>query len=122
MTPRVRSAALVLLMVVAATAAACGGKTINRVLADPSRYRNQEVQLSGTVVDSYSVGSLGVYHLDDGTGKLWVYSDNGVPRKGSRVKVWGTIKEGLNLGPLNNLVKIPLDAVLLMEREHRATD
>lgn len=117
-----RTKRLVLVLALASTAmlAACAGKSINHVLADPSRYRTQEVKVSGTVLDSYSIGSKGVYHLDDGTGKLWVYSDNGVPRKDSRVSVWGTLREGFSLGALGNLIKIPVDPVILVEREHRA--
>jgi hypothetical protein len=119
---RMRSKNLLLALMLASTAvlASCGGKSINHVLADPSRYRNQEVKVSGTVLDSYSIASRGVYHLDDSTGKLWVYSDNGVPRKDSRVTVWGTVREGFSLGALNNLIKLPVDAVILVEREHRA--
>ena len=101
-------------------AAACGGTTIRKITTDPSRYRTNEVKVSGEVLDSYSIGSRGVYHIDDGTGRLWVYSDNGVPRKGAQVSVWGTIREAVNLGPLNNLVKIPVDAIILVERQHRA--
>ena len=77
------------------------------------------MKLSGEVLDSYSVGSRGIYHIDDGSGRMWVYSDNGVPRKGAQVSVWGTIREGINLGPLNNFVKIPVDAIILVERQHR---
>ena len=99
---------------------ACGGTSIRTVLADPSRYRTDEVKVSGEVLDSYSIASRGVYHVDDGTGRLWVYSDSGVPRKGAQVSVWGTIREGFNLGPLNNLVKLPVDAIILVERRHEA--
>lgn len=101
-------------------AAACGGTSIRKITADPSRYRTDEVKVSGEVLDSYSIGSRGIYHIDDGSGRLWVYSDNGVPRKGAQVSVWGTIREAVNLGPLNNLVKIPVDAIILVERQHRA--
>ena len=100
-------------------AAACGGTSIRKITADPSRYRTEEVKVSGEVLDSYSIGSRGIYHIDDGSGRLWVYSDNGVPRKGAQVSVWGTIREAINLGPLNNLVKIPVDAIILVERQHR---
>jgi hypothetical protein len=108
-----------LLLAASVFASACGGTSIRKVTADPSKYRNEEVKVSGEVVDSYSIGSRGIYHIDDGSGRLWVYSDNGVPRKGAQVSVWGTIREAINLGPLNNLVKIPADAIILVERQHR---
>jgi len=100
--------------------AACGGKSIRTISADPSRYRNQDVKISGDVVDSYSIGSRGIYHVDDGTGRLWVFSEQGVPRRGARVTVWGTIRETVNLGAVGNLVKLPTGAIIMVERRHRA--
>lgn len=102
--------------------AGCAAKSINKVLADPSRYRDREVKVSGDVRDSYSVGSTGMYQIDDGTGRLWVWSNQGVPRKGARVTATGTIREAFNLGALGNLVKLPAGAVVLMEREHHVRE
>ena len=65
-----RCAGLLVLMTALGLASACGGKTINHVLADPSRYRNEEVTLSGKVIDSYSIAGRGAYHLEDGSGRL----------------------------------------------------
>ena len=118
-TLRLRAAAALFLCATAFLAAACAGKSINRVLSDPSRYRNEEVRLTGDVIDSYSIASTGAYQIDDGSGRLWVWSNAGVPRKGARVTVTGTIREGFNLGALGNLVKLPQGAVILMERDHR---
>ena len=118
-TLRVRTAAVLFLCATALLTAACAGKSINRVLSDPSRYRNEEVKLTGDVIDSYSIASTGAYQIDDGSGRLWVWSTAGVPRKGARVTVTGTLREGFNLGALGNLVKLPQGAVILMERDHR---
>lgn len=99
---------------------ACASMTVNRALQDPSRYRNKELTLSGDVKDSFSVGNRGVYRIDDGTASLWIASDHGVPRKGAKVKVTGTLKEGYNLGSLAS--QLPAGAgtgVVLVEREHR---
>ena len=75
MTQFKRSLALILLLTAtAAGAAACAGKTIQHVLADPARYRDREVTISGNVVDSYSFAGQGAYHLEDRTGGLWVVS------------------------------------------------
>ena len=106
----------------ALASAACASMTINQVLADPSRYRNHEVQLSGAVVDSYSVANRGAYRIDDETGQLWVVSDKGTPRKGARVTVKGTIREGFNLGSLGDQIKLPGIGVglVLMESSHTA--
>jgi hypothetical protein len=84
--------------------AACEQKTINQILAEPHRYANRDVGVMGTVVQSYSVLGRGAYQIEDGTGKLWVISDKGVPRKGARVGVKGKIKDGFDLG---GLIKLP---------------
>ena len=45
------------------TLAACATMTVNRVLEDPSRYRNREVTLSGEVRDSFSLLDRGLYRI-----------------------------------------------------------
>jgi hypothetical protein len=59
----------------------CASRTVNQVLADPPRYRDREVQLSGAVVDSYSFVNRGAYRIDHGTGQLWVVSDKACPAR-----------------------------------------
>jgi hypothetical protein len=100
---------------------ACEERTINRILAEPGRYSNREVGVRGTVVQSYSVLGRGAYQVDDGTGKLWVVSDKGVPRKGSRVGVRGHIRDGFDLGSLVKLPEAVSHGVVMIENEHRAT-
>jgi hypothetical protein len=53
------------LAVSALASAACASRTVNQVLADPSRYRDREVRLSGAVVDSYSFVNRGADRIDD---------------------------------------------------------
>ena len=67
---RTRLAVLVLLAVAAASLSACA-TSINKVLADPSRYRNEEVTVSGSVLDSFSIGTRGAYRLADGGAEIW---------------------------------------------------
>jgi hypothetical protein len=119
MTPKMRAFAAVAVLALSLGAAACAGKSIRDVMADPSRYRNEEVTLSGEVTDSYSVAGNGAYRLEDRTGRLWILSQHGVPRKGASVKVTGTIREGINLGALGDLIKLPSGGVVMVEREHR---
>jgi len=103
--------------------AGCATKTINHILADPSRYRNNEVALKGTVVDSYSIMDHGAYQISDGTGRLWIVSSHGVPRTGANVKVTGTIREGANLGNAGGRINLPpgiISGVVLVESAHTA--
>lgn len=107
----------------AVLSSACASATVNRVLADPSRYRDREVRLSGRVMDSYSVVDTGIYRIADRTGELWVFSDRGVPRTGAEVTVTGTIREGVNLGNLGERLPLPPAArsgLILLERSHKA--
>ena len=118
-----RAVILTVLSVTALVSAACAARTVNQVIADPSRYRNREVTLSGTVVDSYSLVNRSAYRIDDGTGPLWVVSDNGVPRKSARVDVKGTIREGFNLGSLGDRINLPSavgSGLVLIESSHKA--
>ena len=118
MTSIRRVLALGILLAGVAGAAACA-QSIQKVTADPSRYRDREVTISGRVVNSYSIAGRGAYQVEDSTGRLWVVSDRGVPREGASVKTKGTIREGFNLGALNNIIKLPNGGVIMVEREHR---
>src|SRR5260370_36547681 len=46
--------------------AGCGAKSINQVLADPAKYRNQTGTVHGTVDESVSVLGLGAHRIADG--------------------------------------------------------
>jgi hypothetical protein len=124
MSSRTRIAAgLAVVALTALTLAGCA-KSVNQILADPSRYRNQEVKVSGDVTESFSLGERGAYRLNDHTGQLWVVSDHGVPRNGARVTVWGTIREGFNLGSLGGRIGLPGgigSGLVLVESHHKAS-
>jgi len=96
--------------------------SINKVLADPSRYRDHEVKIKGAVHDSFSLASRGVYRVENEEKQsLWVVSDHGVPRTGAHVTVKGTVREGFNIGPLAE--RLPRDigfGLVLVEHEHHA--
>jgi len=71
---------------------ACERQKIGDINADPGRFLNKEVGVVGTVTQSVGVLGKGVYQVDDGTGKLWVFANSrGVPSKGARVGVKGHI-------------------------------
>src|SRR5262249_34716219 len=111
------------LVAILAISAACAATTINQVMADPSRYRDREVTVSGTVSNSFSALTRGIYLVKDDTGELWVYSDRGVPRNGARVTVKGTIREGFNLGSFGNMVNLPpgvASGLILVESSRNA--
>jgi len=106
---------------VALLIAGCGAKSINQVLADPAKYRNQSVTVHGTVEDSVSVLGRGAYRIADGDQSLWVVTNSGAPRKGARVDVTGRVQEGYDL----SFIKLPSpiqNGVVLVESSHKARD
>lgn len=119
-----KRASLTLLAAAALATGACAStKSINELLADPGRYRNRTVQVSGEVVDSFSVANRGAYRIDDGTGELWIVSEVGVPRRTARVSVKGRVREGFNFGSLSDALKLPpgiAAGLVLLESSHKA--
>ena len=75
---------------------ACPNQTnIGKINADPNRYMDKEVGLTGRVTDSYGVPFVGgAYEIDDGTGRIWVITQRGVPSRGARVGVKGRVYSG----------------------------
>jgi hypothetical protein len=114
--------ALFALVLLGSMAAACATR-INNVLADPSRYRDKEVKLSGRVADSVSIVDRGAYRLVDSSGEIWVVSQTGVPRVGATVNVKGTVRDAYNFGAFGNRIKLPgglSSGVVLIESSHSA--
>jgi hypothetical protein len=112
---------MALVLGVALLIAGCGAKSINQVLADPAKYRNQSVTVHGTVEDSVSVLGRGAYRIADGDQSLWVVTNGGAPRKGARVDVTGRVQEGYDL----SFIKLPSplqNGVVLVESSHKARD
>ncbi len=101
---------------------ACGARRVNQILADPSKYANKNVRIEGTVTESYSVLGKGAYQLADGTGRIWIVSQSGVPRKGAQVSVKGKVREAFDVGGLVNLPKGLDSGVVLVESSHKAHD
>jgi hypothetical protein len=76
--------------------------TIANINRDPGRFTGKEVTIAGQVTSSFGALGSGVFQLDDGTGRMWVFSQNyGVPGNGARVAVTGRIEQGFNFGGRN---------------------
>lgn len=82
---------------------ACPDRTsIRDIEANPSKYQNKEVVVAGTVRDSYGVNIPGTkirggaYKIDDGTGSIWIVTENAVPTRGTQIGVKGVIGSGVN--------------------------
>ncbi|HEV2914424.1 MAG TPA: hypothetical protein VGX92_14195 [Pyrinomonadaceae bacterium] len=99
MRSRHRTILLSLILVVGLFITACPSReTISKINADPGRYRDKQVTVAGTVTDSYGLLDMGIYEIDDGTGKLLVVTRRGIPSRGSKVGATGRIYTGGNYG------------------------
>jgi hypothetical protein len=88
-------------------------KSISAILKDPAYYSNREVTVGGTVTRSFGALGTGVYEIDDGTGKMWVFAERtGVPSQGSRVASIGTVVPTLSFAGVSY-------ATVLRERERK---
>jgi hypothetical protein len=99
---RLRGRLSLTLLVVAGSLilAACPTRTsIERINRDPGRYVGKEVAIAGHVTTSFGALGTGVFEVDDGTGRMWVFSERyGVPANGARVGVRGRIEQGFSFG------------------------
>jgi hypothetical protein len=72
---------------------------INR---DPGRYAGKDITITGQASDSFGGFGNGVFQMDDGTGRIWVFSQNfGLPGNGARVSVTGQVQQGFSLAGRN---------------------
>lgn len=84
-----------LLSAVAFTAACPKRTSIADLNANPSKYQNKTVAIAGKVKRSFGASipgtpiSGGIYEIDDGTGSIWVVTDQAVPAKNSEIGVQG---------------------------------
>ena len=99
--------------------------TINHVLADPAKYRNETITVRGTVDESVSIAGRGAYRIVDGDQGLWVVTTSGAPRKGARVDVTGRLQDGYDLGMFGSAIKLPgslQSGLVLIASSHKARD
>jgi hypothetical protein len=106
-------------------AAGCGARSINQLLADPAKYRNESVTVRGTVDQSASVMGRGAYRITDRDQGLWVVTTGGAPRKGARVDVTGRLQDGYDLTAFGGAIRLPgalQSGLVLVESSHKARD
>ncbi len=97
-----------LVLTIGLFAAACPKRiAIADIQANPSKYRNKSVAVAGTVKESYGLSIPGtnyrggIYKVDDGTGSLWIVTQETVPAKGAKIGVKGKIQDGVNFNGKN---------------------
>jgi hypothetical protein len=75
---------------------------ISSIINNPNKYMDRKVTVGGEVTKTYGIDLVlteaGVYQIDDGTGKIWIITKNGVPRVGHKVGLKGTVSQGIRIG------------------------
>ncbi len=77
--------------------------TIDQIHAEPGRYNERPVTVTGTVTQTFAIPILGqsLVRIDDGTGQIWVKPRQGVPFQGEKIEVTGTLKIGVTFANRN---------------------
>ncbi len=106
--------ALIVLVASAIFLAACPSEvTIGKILADPHRYQDKEVVVKANVVTGFGGLGRGVYEIEDGTGHIFVLTEHGIPGRGARVRVHGTVVNAFTFAGQNF-------ATAIREIQHKA--
>lgn len=97
---RIRIALTLIFAVYMLTLVGCPPRTtIADINRDPGKYAGKEVTIGGQVSDSFGALGNGLFQIDDGTGRMWVFSQNfGVPGNGNKVSVTGRVEQGFSFG------------------------
>ncbi len=76
--------------------------SIAEIERNPGKYSGKEIVVRGNVDQTFGLLGSGAYRLNDGSGSIWVMSQNfGIPGRGANVRVAGTLVQGASLGGRN---------------------
>jgi hypothetical protein len=91
---------LMAVSILAILLAGCGTKPISEILAHPEHFRGDDVAIQGRVTSSFNVAGLGTaYQVDDGTGRIWVFSRNHpAPPEHVHIYVGGHVETAITFG------------------------
>jgi len=70
---------------------------ISDIKENPDEYVGEKVMVAGTVENSFKLGKLSGFTLDDGTGEIFVAADR-LPKEGSNTIVSGTVMKEFLVG------------------------
>ncbi len=103
-----KPALIAVLVTLAVFTVACPKRvSIAEIERDPSRFRDRDVAIAGVVQDSYGINIPGTplrggaYKISDGTGSIWVLTEDAVPSRNAEVGVKGRVGTGINFGGRN---------------------
>ncbi|HEU5335250.1 MAG TPA: hypothetical protein VFU27_04770 [Terriglobales bacterium] len=96
---RKKTASLACIIAATLLLAGCPNTKIGDIDKDPGKYMNKQITVAGKVTSSYGALGMGMFQINDGSGSLWVLSENyGVPGKGNTVEVTGQLVQTASFG------------------------
>jgi hypothetical protein len=76
--------------------------SIADITRDPAHYAGKDITITGQASDGFGGLGNGIFQVDDGTGRIWVLSQNyGLPANGAKVSVTGQVQQGISFGGRN---------------------
>jgi len=72
---------------------------IGDILADGSPYEGKTIVIKGTVGETVwlAVAEKGTYQVGDGTGTIWIITDQPPPQKGLSITTEGTVQSAFSI-------------------------
>ncbi len=71
---------------------------IGRILDNPRDYSEKTVMVSGEVTEVFGFFGIKYFVVKDKTGEITVVTGKPLPRKGTSIKIRGTVKEAFVIG------------------------
>lgn len=97
-------AVLLLLSVVFVGCSGIGTIPINKIIENPRDYSGKHVVISGEVTEVFSLFVVRYFVVKDGTGEITVVTKRPLPRKGTKIRVKGTVEEAFSFGEKQAMV------------------
>ena len=98
--------AVALLIFLAVACEGIGTTSIGNILDKPRDYADKRATVSGEVTETFSLFVMKYFIVQDKTGQIAVVSDKPLPRKGTTVRVTGTVREAFSIGDQQLLVLV----------------
>jgi hypothetical protein len=89
---------LITTLILALMTACAQTVAIKEIVERPRDYAGKEVTIEGEVTDAFSLLAIKYFTVSDGSGKIAVFSDKPLPRRGDKIKVTGKVEEAFSLG------------------------
>jgi len=97
---------IVCVMLLAAACDPIFTTSIDKIIQNPRDYWGKRVTISGEVTEIFSFFVVKCFTVRDSTGELTVVTTKPIPRRGTRIKISGTVEEAFSIGDKQLLVMI----------------